>query len=205
MKYDILKRGMDIVGAAAGLVLTAPVMAAAAAAVLVSMGRPVFFTQMRPGKEGKPFKLVKFRTMRPPVPGKDAIADDALRLTKVGSFLRATSLDELPTLFNVLRGDMSLVGPRPLLMRYLERYTLEQARRHEVRPGVTGKAQVSGRNTLGWEEKFALDVWYVDNRSLWVDVQILAATVIKVFKREGISAQGHATMHEFMGGDRSAA
>src|SRR5690625_4895278 len=135
MKYDMLKRGMDIVGAAAGRVLTAPVMAAAAAAVLVSVGRPVVFTQMRPGKDGKPVKFVKFRTMRPPVPGQDAIAVDALRLTKVGSLLRDTSLDEMPTLFNVLRCEMSLVGPRPLLMRYLKRYTPEQARRHEVRPG----------------------------------------------------------------------
>lgn len=199
MRYDIFKRGMDIAGAVAGLLITAPVMVGAATAVFVSMGRPIFFTQMRPGKDGRAFRLIKFRTMRPPEPGRDAIADDGLRLTKVGQFLRATSLDELPTLINVLRGDMSLVGPRPLLMRYLDRYTPEQARRHEVRPGVTGQAQVSGRNALGWDEKFALDVWYVENRSFLVDLKILIATVFKVFQREGISSEGHATMPEFMG------
>jgi sugar transferase EpsL len=197
--YDTLKRGIDFLGAGCGLIALAPVMGATALAVAVSLGRPVFFTQVRPGLHGKPFRLVKFRTMRPPVPGSDGIGDDEARITRVGQILRSTSLDELPTLFNVLRGDMSLVGPRPLLMRYLDRYTPEQARRHEVRPGVTGKAQVSGRNALTWDEKFALDVWYVDHCSLAVDLSILAATVGKVLKRDGISQQGHVTMPEFTG------
>lgn len=200
--YDPVKRAVDIVGAAAGLIAVSPVLATTAAAVAFSMGRPIFFRQQRPGKQGEPFLLVKFRTMKPAPPGEDTIGNDARRITRVGQFLRSTSLDELPTLYNVLRGDMSLVGPRPLLMRYLPRYTPEQARRHEVRPGITGMAQVSGRNALSWDEKFALDVWYVDNRSPLVDLKILWSTVGKVVRRDGISSQGHVTMPEFMGDRR---
>ncbi|TXD42803.1 sugar transferase [Lujinxingia vulgaris] len=199
--YDHLKRTMDVVAAGAGLVATAPVLAASAAAVYVTMGRPIFFRQQRPGLGGEPFELIKFRTMRLSAPGQDDIGSEANRITPVGQFLRSTSLDELPTLINVLRGEMSLVGPRPLLMRYLPRYSPEQARRHEVRPGVTGWAQINGRNALSWDQKFALDVWYVDHRSLTLDLKILLGTVGKVFAREGISQSGHATMPEFMGNE----
>jgi len=154
---------------------------------------------MRPGLKGKPFYMYKFRTMTDETDEQGNLLPDELRLTRLGKFLRSTSLDELPELFNVLKGDMSLVGPRPLLMQYLDRYTPEQARRHEMKPGITGWAQVNGRNAITWEEKFALDVWYVDNWSLWLDLKILAMTIVKVFKREGISAEGEATMPEFMG------
>ncbi len=195
----MLKRLFDIAGATAGLVATAPIMVGCAAAVGMTMGRPIFFRQTRPGKGGEPFELVKFRTMRPPREGEHRIGNDEGRITTVGYILRSTSLDELPTLWNVLRGELSLVGPRPLLMRYLDRYTPHQARRHEVRPGVTGLAQVSGRNALSWEEKFDLDVWYVDNRSMWLDVVILAKTVKKVLIRDGISSDDHPTAPEFMG------
>lgn len=201
--YDHLKRTMDVVAAGAGLVATAPVLAASAAAVYATMGRPIFFRQQRPGLGGEPFELIKFRTMRLSAPGQDDIGSEANRITPVGQFLRSTSLDELPTLINVLRGEMSLVGPRPLLMRYLPRYSPEQARRHEVRPGVTGWAQINGRNALSWDQKFALDVWYVDHRSLTLDLKILVGTVGKVFAREGISQSGHATMPEFMGNEPS--
>jgi len=163
------------------------------------MGRPILFRQLRPGRHGKPFNIVKFRTMRALRPGEEAVASDAARLTRLGRFMRATSLDELPELWNVLRGDMSLVGPRPLLMHYLELYSPEQARRHNVRPGLTGWAQVKGRNALGWPEKFALDIWYVENRGLWLDLRILAMTVWQVIARRGISAEGFATMPEFRG------
>jgi lipopolysaccharide/colanic/teichoic acid biosynthesis glycosyltransferase len=163
------------------------------------LGNPVFFTQVRPGLRGVPFTLIKFRTMLDAYDGKGDPLPDEKRLTKFGQFLRSTSLDELPELFNVLKGDMSLVGPRPLLMEYLDRYTPEQARRHEVRPGITGWAQVNGRNALSWEEKFKLDVWYVDNWSLWLDIKILWMTVFKTLRREGISAAGEATMPPFMG------
>ncbi len=163
------------------------------------MGRPVLFIQMRPGLNGKPFCMYKFRTMRQPKENETMYLTDSERVTKLGKFLRNYSLDELPELINVLKGDMSLVGPRPLLMQYLDRYAPEQARRHEVKPGITGWAQVNGRNAITWEKKFALDVWYVDNWSLWLDIKILAITVVKVFKREGISAAGEATMPEFMG------
>ena len=197
--YNPLKRAMDIAGASAGLILTAPLTLPAAAAIRVTMGSPILFRQARPGLHGEPFKMVKFRTMRHPEPGEDPLKSDATRLTKLGGFLRSTSIDELPTLLNVLAGDVSLVGPRPLLMRYLDRYTEEQARRHEVKPGITGWAQVNGRNTLSWEDKFAKDVWYVDNRSLSLDIKIILMTVGKVLARDGISAQGQATMTEFMG------
>lgn len=164
-------------------------------------GAPVIFCQQRPGLHGQPFKMYKFRTMRDSRDGQGELLSDAQRLTSLGRFLRATSLDELPELFNVLKGDMSLVGPRPLLIEYLSRYTPEQARRHEVKPGITGWAQVNGRNSLSWEDKFSLDVWYVDNQSLLLDCRILLMTLLKVFKSEGISQEGQATMTKFKGSD----
>ena len=193
---DGTKRAIDVVASAVGLVVVSPVMAATAVAVAASMGRPVLFRQQRPGRDGRVFELVKFRSMRHPDATRTSDAD---RLTRTGRFLRSTSLDELPTLWNVLKGDMSLVGPRPLLVEYLPRYTPEQARRHEVRPGITGLAQVSGRNGVAWEDKFALDVEYVDNRSLALDLRILLRTLTAVVKREGISADGHATVSVFQG------
>ena len=163
------------------------------------MGSPVFFTQVRPGLHGKPFKMLKFRTMTSECDTDRQLLPDAVRLTAFGRFLRVSSLDELPELWNVLKGDMSLVGPRPLLMEYLPLYSPEQARRHEVRPGITGWAQVNGRNAISWEDKFKLDVWYVDHRNLWLDIKILWLTVKKVLVRDGISAQGEATMPRFTG------
>jgi len=157
------------------------------------------FRQKRPGLGGKPFTMYKFRTMTDARGHDGALLPDAARLTRFGQFLRAASLDELPELLNVLKGDMSLVGPRPLLMKYLERYSPKQARRHEVRPGITGWAQVNGRNAITWEEKFNLDVWYVDNQSFWLDIKIIFLTIFKIFKREGINQQGQATMEEFKG------
>lgn len=194
-----MKAALDRVVAAAGLVALSPVIALGAGAVWLSVGRPVFFRQERPGFLGRPFRIVKFRTMRDAVDANGKVLPDDARLTALGRVLRATSVDELPQLWNVLTGDLSLVGPRPLLMRYLDRYTPAQGRRHEVRPGITGWAQVNGRNALSWEEKFELDVWYVDNWSLWLDLRILALTALKVFKRDGISSSGHATMPEFFG------
>ncbi len=194
--YRVVKRGLDIVAAAALLILSSPVQAVVAVLVATRLGRPVLFTQERPGLNAQVFTLMKFRTMANTDPDKGLVTDEE-RLTRLGRTLRATSLDELPTLWNVLRGDMSLVGPRPLLVRYLPRYTPEQARRHEVRPGVTGLAQVSGRNALSWEEKFALDVEYVDHQSLGLDLSILWRTVTAVLRRDGISQEGHATMPEF--------
>ncbi|OYN87980.1 UDP-galactose phosphate transferase [Parenemella sanctibonifatiensis] len=194
--YDRTKRAIDIAASAVGLVVSAPIQAATAAVVLAAHGRPVLFRQERPGRDGKIFQLAKFRSMRHP----DATHQtDAERLTTVGKFIRATSLDELPSLWNVLKGDMSLVGPRPLRTYYLPLYNERQARRHEVRPGITGLAQVNGRNLLSWEERFELDVEYVDNRSLHLDLKILAMTVTAVFKRSGISAEGQATMTAFTG------
>jgi lipopolysaccharide/colanic/teichoic acid biosynthesis glycosyltransferase len=195
---DTLKRMMDVAVAAVGLLITAPVQAVLALMVARNLGRPVLFRQQRPGRFGKPFTLLKFRTMREADPAGGLITD-ADRLTPFGVSLRSASLDELPTLWNVLRGDMSLVGPRPLLMQYLDRYTPEQMRRHEVRPGITGLAQVSGRNALTWEQKFAADVEYVDRRRFSVDVGILARTVGSVLRREGVSASGDATMPVFLG------
>jgi lipopolysaccharide/colanic/teichoic acid biosynthesis glycosyltransferase len=199
------KRLTDILLSALGLVALAPVIAGVAVAVAVALGRPVFFRQERPGLHGKPFRLIKFRTMLDSVDSDGQPLDDARRLTRFGRFLRASSLDELPELWNVLRGDMSLVGPRPLLMRYLPLYTLEQARRHDVRPGLTGWSQVNGRNALGWPEKLALDVWYVDNRSFGLDLKILLMTVGKVLSRAGIAGEGSETMTEFRGNERSPA
>lgn len=197
-RYDLGKRGVDIVVATVGLVLTAPLQAGIAVLVARALGRPVLFRQQRPGKDGKPFVLFKFRTMREPDESRGLITD-IQRLTPLGARLRSTSVDELPTLWNVLRGDMSLVGPRPLLMRYLARYTPEQARRHEVRPGITGLAQVSGRNALTWEQKFAADLDYVQRRNFALDLRILALTIRAVLRRDGISAAGEATMSEFLG------
>lgn len=197
--YPVVKRCIDIVVAGLGLIVLSPVLAVIAVAIWTQMGRPIFFRQIRPGYKGKPFEMVKFRTMSNKQDDQGNLLPDEQRLTSLGKFLRKTSLDEFPELFNVLKGDMSLVGPRPLLLHYLERYTPEQARRHEVKPGITGWAQVNGRNAISWEEKFTLDVWYVDNQSLWLDIKILAITIWKVFRREGITAKGEATMPEFMG------
>jgi sugar transferase EpsL len=195
----VIKRGMDLVAAAAGLLALAPLLAVTALAVRVTLGRPVLFRQRRPGWRARPFTLYKFRTMREATsPDGEPLPDEA-RLTRLGRFFRSTSLDELPTLWNVLKGDMSLVGPRPLLMEYLPLYSPRQMRRHEVRPGITGWAQVSGRNAVTWERKFELDVWYVDNRSLRLDLLILARTLAGVLRRQGISQPGHATAEKFRG------
>ena len=188
-----MKRIMDILGAGIGLMLFSPVLLVVYILIWHDMGRPVLFLQDRPGLQGKSFKMIKFRSMRY---GMDADAD---RITQLGTKLRSTSLDELPSLWNVLKGDMSLVGPRPLLMEYLPLYSDEQARRHEVRPGVTGWAQVNGRNAISWDEKFSLDVLYVDNRTIWLDLKIIWMTVKKVLIREGISAEGEVTMSKFTG------
>jgi lipopolysaccharide/colanic/teichoic acid biosynthesis glycosyltransferase len=199
----MMKRVIDVAAAAIILVLLSPVLAAVAVAVWVNLGFPILFRQQRPGLNGEPFTLYKFRTMsRANVP-EPSCALDEVRLTRFGRWLRRTSLDELPELWNVLRGDMSLVGPRPLLMRYLALYTEEQMRRHEVRPGLTGWAQVNGRNAVDWEEKFELDLWYVDNSSLLLDTKILLLTVRALLKRQGISHQNSATMPEFRGSSRS--
>ena len=194
--YDLVKRGLDIVASAIALVVLSPVILVIAILVVLRLGRPVVFAQPRPGRDGRVFTLYKFRSMRA-VDARSGRVSDADRLTPVGVRLRATSLDELPSLWNVLRGDMSVVGPRPLLVEYLDRYTPEQARRHEVRPGITGLAQVNGRNTISWDDKFALDVRYVDRRSLGLDLRIVIATIGSVVRRDGISAEGHATMSRF--------
>lgn len=199
-----LKRALDVAGAGVGLVAAAPVMALVALAVRRQLGSPVLFRQQRAGKDGALFTLWKFRSMRDHLDERGRPRPDAERLTSFGRWLRASSLDELPQLVNVLRGDMSLVGPRPLLPQYLPRYSQRQARRHEVRPGITGWAQVRGRNALSWDEKLELDVWYVDHWSLWLDAKILAATAAKVVSRSGVSAAGEATMPEFMGSMGSA-
>jgi len=196
-----MKRLIDIVGALVGLTLLSPVMLVAAMLIARNMGRPVLFRQVRPGLGGNPFTMVKFRTMLDARDANGAPLPDADRLTQLGVTLRATSIDELPALWNVLRGDMSLVGPRPLLMEYLRLYSPEQARRNEVRPGITGWAQINGRNAISWTQRFALDVWYVDNWSLWLDIRILAVTIFKVFRRDGISAAGEATMPAFTGNE----
>jgi sugar transferase EpsL len=200
-------RLFDVVVAAFVLVVAWPVLVAVAIAIRLTMGAPVMFRQQRAGRDGKTFELVKFRTMRTAAPGDDGPETDEARLTKVGKLLRASSLDELPTLVNVLRGDMSLVGPRPLPIRYLPRYSPDHARRHEVRPGITGWAQANGRNALSWDDQLDMDVWYVDNRSVGLDMRIIAATVRSVAKRDGISHEGHATRPEFPGSgiERAAA
>ena len=207
----LVKKTFDRTIAAAGLVALGPLMAVTAAAVRINLGSPVVFKQTRPGFEGRPFVVYKFRTMRDardaggrPLSPSEQLLSDAARLTPFGKFLRGVSLDELPQLWNVLRGDLSLIGPRPLLMQYIGRYSAEQMRRHDVIPGITGWAQINGRNALSWDEKFALDVWYVDNWSLWLDAKILAGTFLQVVRREGISREGHATNPEFMGSAVSA-
>lgn len=197
------KRAFDVVASGLGLLLLSPLLAVVALSVRRYLGSPVLFRQQRPGLEGRPFFMYKFRTMTNERDAEGKLLPDEKRLTPFGRFLRSTSIDELPELINVFSGDLSLVGPRPLLMAYLDRYTAHQMRRHEVKPGITGWAQVNGRNTLGWEEKFDLDVWYVDNGSLCLDVKILALTVAKVVRREGISSESHATMEEFRGVGKS--
>lgn len=199
-----LKRLFDLLAAVAALLLLALPLAVLTWVVRRKLGSPAFFRQVRPGLHGRPFEMVKFRTMTDERGPDGQLLPDAQRLTVFGRFLRATSLDELPELWNVLKGDMSLVGPRPLLMEYLPLYSSEQARRQEVRPGITGWAQVNGRNALSWEEKFRLDVWYVDHRSLWLDVKILILTVRKVLMREGISAPDDVTMPVFKGANLTA-
>lgn len=196
----IIKRLIDIFVSVFLLIILSPFLVIISLIIFVTMGPPVIYKQTRAGFKGKPFTIYKFRTMTNEKDEYGNLLPDEKRLTKIGKFLRSTSLDELPELFNVLKGDMSLVGPRPLLMEYLNYYTEEQMRRHDVKPGITGWAQVNGRNSLSWEEKFKLDVWYVDNWSLWLDLKIMFITIIKVLKREGISAEGHATMPEFKGG-----
>ncbi len=195
----MIKRFWEISASFFGLLFLSPIIAIVAWKIRKNLGSPVLFKQVRPGKDGKPFEMVKFRTMRDAVDGCGNLLPDSERLTPFGNWLRSTSLDELPELWNVLKGDMSLVGPRPLLMEYLPLYNSEQYRRHEVRPGVTGWAQVNGRNAISWEEKFKLDVWYVNNQSFWLDIKILWLTVKKVLVRDGISAEGEVTMSKFTG------
>lgn len=199
----MIKRTFDVAASASALLLLSPVLLGVAYLVRKNLGSPVLFRQVRPGLNGKPFEMIKFRTMLDAVDEQGNVLPDDVRLTAFGRFLRSTSLDELPGLWNVLKGEMSLVGPRPLLMEYLPLYSKEQARRHEARPGVTGWAQVNGRNAISWDDKFALDVWYVDNQSLWLDIKILFMTVKKVLIRDGISADGEATMSKFTGSNQS--
>jgi sugar transferase EpsL len=195
------KRVFDLVLTIPGLILVSPILAVIGTALYLNEGRPMLFRQQRPGLHGEIITVAKFRSMRSSVDSEGKPLPDVERISRLGKFLRSTSLDELPELMNVLRGEMSLVGPRPLLIQYLDRYSPEQARRHDVLPGITGWAQINGRNALSWEEKFRLDVWYVDNFSIWLDIKILALTFWKVFRREGISQPGHATAEEFMGSD----
>jgi len=194
-----LKRLFDFFLALTLLILTSPFLVGIWILVRCFLGAPAFFRQKRPGIHGNPFEIIKFRTMSDKTGPDGFFLSDAERLTGIGQFLRSTSLDELPELINVIKGDMSFVGPRPLLMEYLGRYTPEQARRHEVKPGITGWAQVNGRNSISWEEKFKLDVWYVDNKSFWLDLKILFITITQVFKRSGINEEGQATMSKFKG------
>ena len=199
----MIKRLFDIIATSATILILSPVIITAALIVRLKMGVPVFFKQKRPGLHGKPFIIYKFRTMTDKKDHDGKVLPDEMRLTPLGKFLRRFSIDELPQLFNVIRGDLSLVGPRPLLMEYLALYTPESARRHDVKPGITGWAQVNGRNALSWDERFKLDVWYVDNRSFMLDLKILWLTLIKVFRKEGINQNGHATMEKFKGGGKS--
>jgi lipopolysaccharide/colanic/teichoic acid biosynthesis glycosyltransferase len=194
-----MKRIFDIVCSGIGLVVLGPFMLVVAVLVRRKLGRPVLFRQVRPGLHCKPFVMLKFRSMRDAYDNKGRPLPDEQRMTPFGQFLRSTSIDELPELFNVLRGDMSLVGPRPLLMEYLPLYSDEQKHRHDVRPGITGWAQINGRNAITWQKKFELDLWYVKNQSLWLDIKILFLTLWKVFKRSDISEEGHVTMSEFRG------
>ena len=195
----MLKRLFDITAATSALVVLSPVYAITAYKVKKNLGSPVLFRQTRPGLNGKPFEMIKFRSMKDATDSDGNPLEDSERLTSFGKRLRNSSLDELPELWNVVKGDMSLVGPRPLLMEYLPLYSDEQARRHDARPGITGHAQVNGRNAIGWDQKFKLDTWYVDNQSLWLDIKILFKTVKKVLIKDGISADGEATMSKFTG------
>lgn len=195
----MLKRLLDIVIASSALVLLSPVYAFVAYKVRKNLGSPVLFRQVRPGLNGEPFEMIKFRSMKDAVDAKGNPLPDSERLTPFGKMLRATSLDEMPELWNVIKGDMSIVGPRPLLMEYLPLYNSEQAKRHDVRPGITGYAQVNGRNAISWEKKFELDTWYVNNQSLWLDFKIMLKTVKKVLAKDDISAEGDVTMHKFTG------
>ncbi|WP_312602900.1 sugar transferase [Acinetobacter schindleri] len=195
----MLKRLLDIIIASIALILLSPLYAFVAYKVKKNLGSPVLFRQVRPGLHGKPFEMIKFRTMKDAVDEQGNPLPDSERLTPFGQMLRSTSLDEMPELWNVIKGDMSIVGPRPLLMEYLPLYSLEQAKRHDVRPGMTGHAQVNGRNAIGWEEKFKLDTWYVENQSIWLDFKIMFKTVHKVLAKDDISAEGEATMTRFTG------
>jgi sugar transferase EpsL len=197
------KRLLDLLLVVLTLPVSLPVLALVALLVRLKLGSPVLFSQQRPGLHGRPYTIYKFRTMTDERDASGHLLPDAQRLTRLGRFLRNSSLDELPELYNVLKGDMSVVGPRPLLMQYLDRYTPDQMRRHEVKPGITGWAQVNGRNAITWENKFALDVWYVDHQSWWLDVRIMALTAWKTIRREGINQPGQATMEEFMGTETS--
>ena len=201
----MIKRLFDITAATAALVVLSPVYVVTAYNVKHNLGSPVFFRQTRPGLNGRPFEMIKFRTMKDAIDSEGNPLPDSERLTDFGKTLRNSSLDELPELWNVVKGDMSLVGPRPLLMEYLPLYSKEQARRHNVRPGITGYAQVNGRNAIGWDKKFELDTWYVDNQSFWLDIKILLKTVKKVVIKDGISADGEATMSKFMGSQNHSA
>ena len=198
-RYPVSKRIFDLIFSLLGLLILSPFILLTVLLVRIFLGTPIIFCQQRPGYKGQPFFIYKFRTMTDASDSDGNLLPDAQRLTRLGRFLRAISLDELPELFNILRGDMSIVGPRPLLMEYLERYSPEQMRRHDVYPGLTGWAQVNGRNAITWQDKFALDVWYVDNWSFWLDIKIILMTLWKVIKREGISQPGQATTEYFMG------
>ena len=195
----MLKRTVDLILGITAAILLSPILLITAILVSRKLGSPVFFTQVRPGKDGKPFKMVKFRTMRDAIDAQGNPLPDSERLTPFGRRLRSTSIDELPELWNVIKGEMSLVGPRPLLMEYLPLYSPEQATRHDLKPGMTGWAQINGRNAISWEDKFKLDTWYVQHQSLWLDIKIMALTVKKVLVRDGISAEGEATMARFTG------
>ena len=200
----MLKRTFDIFASLCGLIVLSPVIAVVAWQISRKLGSPVLFRQVRPGLHGKPFEMIKFRSMRDALDAQGNPLPDAERMTPFGSFLRSSSLDELPGLWNVLKGEMSVVGPRPLLMEYLPLYSAEQHRRHAVRPGVTGWAQVNGRNSIGWDSKFKLDNWYVDHQSFWLDIKIIYLTLIKVVVRDGISAEGEATMSVFTGQENNS-
>jgi len=199
MARHFIKRIIDIIVSTVGLLILSPMLLILAVIIRVKLGSPVLFRQQRPGLRGKGFVLYKFRTMTDQRDETGRLLPDEERLPAFGRFLRSTSIDELPELFNVLKGDMSIIGPRPLMMKYLDRYTPEQARRHDVKPGITGWAQINGRNAISWEDRFKLDVWYVDNWGLWLDLKIIFRTVAAVFKREGITQQGRVTMDEFLG------
>lgn len=198
----VLHRLFDVAMAIGGAMLFSPLIVVAVVATWLSMGRPIIFSQVRAGLHGRPFRIYKFRTMKDARAADGSLLPDEQRLTPAGRWLRSTSLDELPEIWNVLKGEMSIVGPRPLLMDYLPLYSAEQARRHEVKPGITGWAQVNGRNAISWDERFALDVWYVDHRSVWLDLRIIGMTFARVWRREGVSAEGHVTMERFQGPGR---